>query len=75
MRESKQIEANLDLLKAWAHWAELNPIDDDQLQMARSVNFLFHMLDEARTLAASWDNNQKDAKNFVAKVDRELFKL
>lgn len=31
-------------LKAWAHWAKANPVDDDQALMAKDVSNLFALL-------------------------------
>lgn len=38
----------LERLRAWAHWAMLNPLNEDQKEMAESVTILFNELREVR---------------------------
>lgn len=41
-------QEKLERLRAWAHWATLNPLNDDQKEMAESVTILFNELREVR---------------------------
>lgn len=47
--QTKEQKANFDTLKAWCHWATLNPIDDDQALMAKTINDLFGLLGTRET--------------------------
>lgn len=53
----KPDEDRFSTLKAWVHWATLNPLDDDQALMAKDVNDLFALLGtrEAELAAARED--------------------
>lgn len=49
MKEGKKItEPSAENLKAWAHWAKLNPVDEDQFSMAVAIENLFSDRDAFR---------------------------
>ncbi len=66
-----------DRLKAWVHNVKNNPIDDDQLEMAKAIENLFQERDEYReALKISERSKQLTPGPYeqILKVELELYK-
>jgi phage I-like protein len=63
MAERKEEPQWMKTLKAWCHWVTLNPINEDQKDMAEAVNNLFSLLGTREARLAELEKELESTKH------------